>query len=263
MIEAGLGHYAIAIPALLLVLLASAEAIWPNRALVLGRNPRWQTHALFFVSNAVMGRLLSFLVVVGVAANWAEANQFGALNLVALPLWLEAIIAFVILDFAVWFQHVLMHRTPLLWRIHAVHHSDRDLDVTTALRFHPFELILSTFYKSAIVALLGVPLLVALAFETWLNANALFNHSNIRLPRKLDRILRLLLVTPDMHLVHHSILVDEQKHNFGFALTIWDRLFGTYRIESILGSESQKIGLAEIDDARPSGFIWSMKQPLT
>jgi sterol desaturase/sphingolipid hydroxylase (fatty acid hydroxylase superfamily) len=135
--------------------------------------------------------------------------------------------------------------------------------VTTALRFHPFELILSTFYKSAIVALLGVPLLVALAFETWLNANALFNHSNIRLPRKLDRILRLLLVTPDMHLVHHSIMVDEQKHNFGFALTIWDRLFGTYRIESILGSESQKIGLAEIDDARPSGFIWSMKQPLT
>ena len=131
------------------------------------------------------------------------------------------------------------------------------------MRFHPFELILSTFYKSAIVALLGVPLLVALAFETWLNANALFNHSNIRLPRKLDRILRLLLVTPDMHLVHHSILVDEQKHNFGFALTIWDRLFGTYRIESILGSESQKIGLAEIDDARPSGFIWSMKQPLT
>ena len=263
MIEAGLGHYAIAIPALLLVLLASAEAIWPRRALVLGRNPRWQTHALFFVSNAVMGRLLSFLVVVGVAANWAETPLFGALNLVALPLWLEAIIAFVILDFAVWFQHVLMHRTPLLWRIHAVHHSDRDLDVTTALRFHPFELILSTFYKSAIVALLGVPLLVALAFETWLNANALFNHSNIRLPRKLDRILRLLLVTPDMHLVHHSILVDEQKHNFGFALTIWDRLFGTYRIESILGSESQKIGLAEIDDARPSGFIWSMKQPLT
>ncbi len=197
------------------------------------------------------------------AANWAETHLFGALNLVALPLWLEAIIAFVILDFAVWFQHVLMHRTPLLWRIHAVHHSDRDLDVTTALRFHPFELILSTFYKSAIVALLGVPLLVALAFETWLNANALFNHSNIRLPRKLDRILRLLLVTPDMHLVHHSIMVDEQKHNFGFALTIWDRLFGTYRIESRLGSESQKIGLAEIDDARPSGFIWSMKQPLT
>jgi sterol desaturase/sphingolipid hydroxylase (fatty acid hydroxylase superfamily) len=264
MILAGLGqYYAIAIPALLLELLASAEAIWPRRALVLGRNPRWRTHALFFVSNAVIGRMLSFLVVVGMAANWADTHKFGALNLVALPFWVEAAIAFIVLDFAVWLQHFFMHRTPLLWRMHAVHHSDCDLDVTTALRFHPFELIVSTFYKSAIVALLGVPLLVALAFEIWLNANALFNHSNIRLPRKLDRILRLLLVTPDMHLVHHSTLVDEQKHNFGFALTLWDRAFGTYRAESILGAENQKIGLAMIDDGRASGFIWSMKQPLT
>jgi sterol desaturase/sphingolipid hydroxylase (fatty acid hydroxylase superfamily) len=263
MIQAGLGLYAIAIPALLLVILAGAEAIWPRRALVLGRNPRWRTHALFFVSNAAMGRLLSFLVVVGVAANWADTHQFGALNVVALPFWAEAAIAFIILDFTVWFQHFLMHRSPLLWRMHAVHHSDRDLDVTTALRFHPFELIISTFYKSAIVALLGVPLLVALAFELWLNANALFNHSNIRLPRKLDRMLRSFLVTPDMHLVHHSNLVDDQKHNFGFALTVWDRLFGTYRTESILGAENQKIGLSDINDARPSGFIWSMKQPMT
>ena len=204
-----------------------------------------------------------FLVVVGMAANWADTHKFGALYLVPLPFWVEAAIAFIVLDFAVWLQHFFMHRTPLLWRMHAVHHSDRDLDVTTALRFHPFELIVSTFYKSAIVALLGVPLMVALAFEIWLNANALFNHSNIRLPRKLDRILRLFLVTPDMHLVHHSNLVDEQKHNFGFALTIWDRAFGTYRAESIFGAENQKIGLAMIDDGRPSGFIWSMKQPLT
>jgi sterol desaturase/sphingolipid hydroxylase (fatty acid hydroxylase superfamily) len=262
MIQAGLGHYAIAIPVLLLVLLASAEAIWPRRTLVLGRSPRWRTHALFFVSNAIVGRLLSFLVVVGVAANWAEAHRLGALYLVALPFWAEAAIAFVILDLAVWFQHFLMHRNPLLWRIHAVHHSDRDLDVTTALRFHPFELIVSTFYKSAIVALLGVPLLVALVFELWLNANALFNHSNIRLPRKFDRMLRLFLVTPDVHLVHHSTRVDEQKQNFGFALTLWDRIFGTYRAVCILGAENQKIGLAEIDDSRPSGFIWSMKQPM-
>jgi sterol desaturase/sphingolipid hydroxylase (fatty acid hydroxylase superfamily) len=183
--------------------------------------------------------------------------------LVALPFWVEAAIAFIILDLAVWFQHFLMHRNPLLWRMHAVHHSDRDLDVTTALRFHPFELIVSTFYKSAIVALLGVPLLIALAFELWLNANALFNHSNIRLPRRFDRMLRLFLVTPDVHLLHHSTLVDEQKHNFGFALTLWDRLFGTYQAESIFGAENQKIGLAEIDDARPSAFIWSMKQPMT
>jgi sterol desaturase/sphingolipid hydroxylase (fatty acid hydroxylase superfamily) len=263
MISAGLGIYAIAIPALLLVLLAGAEIIWPRRKLVLGRYPRWRTHALFFATNAIVGRLLSFLVVVGVAANWADANQFGVLNLIALPVWVDAIIAFILLDFAVWFQHLIMHRSPYLWRMHAVHHSDRDLDVTTALRFHPFELIVSTVYKSAIVALLGVPVIVALAFELWLNANALFNHSNIRLPRKLERVLRLFLVTPDMHLVHHSTLIDEQKHNFGFALTVWDRVFGTYRAESILGAENQKIGLSNIDDARPSGFMWSMKQPIT
>ena len=263
MITAGFGIYAIAIPALLLVLLAGAEIVWPRRKLVLGRSPRWRTHALFFATNAVVGRLLSFLVVVGVAAHWASTHHFGVLNLVSLPFWVEAIIAFILLDLAVWFQHFAMHRYSFLWRIHSVHHADRDLDVTTALRFHPFELIMSTFFKSAIVALLGVPLLVALAFELWLNANALFNHSNIRLLRKLDRMLRAFLVTPDMHLVHHSTLVDDQKHNFGFGLTVWDRVFGTYRTESILGAENQKIGLAEIDDSRPSGFIWSIKQPIT
>lgn len=263
MIEAGLGLYAIALPALMLALLATAEIVWPRRKLVLGRNRRWRTHALFFISNAVVGRLLSFLVVIGVAATWAETNRFGALNVIALPFWIEAAIAFIVLDFAVWFQHLAMHHLPILWRLHAVHHSDRDLDVTTALRFHPFELIVSTIYKSAIVALLGVPLIVALAFELWLNANAMFNHSNLRLPRKLDGLLRWFLVTPDMHLVHHSTVVDEQKHNFGFALTIWDRLFGTYRAVSIRGADKQEIGLDDIHDDRPSYFLWSMKQPLT
>jgi sterol desaturase/sphingolipid hydroxylase (fatty acid hydroxylase superfamily) len=179
------------------------------------------------------------------------------------PFWVEALVAFIILDFAVWLQHFAMHRFPFLWRMHAVHHSDRDLDVTTALRFHPFELVVSTFYKSAIVALLGVPLVVALAFELWLNANALFNHSNIRLPKKLDRMLRMFFVTPDMHLVHHSVIVAEQKSNFGFALSIWDRLFSTYRAESHVGADNQKIGLSQFEDQRPSAFVWSMKQPLT
>jgi sterol desaturase/sphingolipid hydroxylase (fatty acid hydroxylase superfamily) len=171
--------------------------------------------------------------------------------------------AFVVLDFAVWLQHFAMHRFPFFWRMHAVHHSDRDLDVTTALRFHPFELIASTFYKSAMVALLGVPLAVALAFELWLNANALFNHSNIRLPKNLDRMLRIFFVTPDMHLVHHSVIVAEQKTNFGFALSIWDRLFGTYCAVSTVGADNQKIGLSQFEDQRPSAFVWSMKQPMT
>ncbi len=263
MIEAGLGIYAVAIPALLLALLAAAEAIWPRRNLVLGRHPRWLTHALFFVTNAVVGRLLSLIIVVGVAADWAATNNFGFLNLTDWPWLVEAAVAFITLDFAVWLQHRLMHHSPLLWRMHKVHHSDRDLDATTALRFHPFELIVSTLYKSLWVAVLGVPVLVALAFELWLNANALFNHSNIRLPRRLDRIIRYFIVTPDMHLVHHSSIVNEQHRNYGFALTIWDRLFGTYANESVLGREKQAIGLAEVADNRPSGFLWSMKLPLT
>ena len=263
MIDAGLGIWAIAIPALWLTILLIAEAIWPRRELVLGRNPRWLTHAFFFLTNAVVGRLLAFIMVVGVAANWAAQNSFGLFNLTDWPWWLEAASAFIMLDFAVWLQHVAMHKWPLLWRMHAVHHSDRDLDATTALRFHPLELIVSTLYKSAWVALLGVPVLVALGFELWLNANALFNHSNIRLPKSLDRILRNILITPDMHLVHHSTVVSEQNSNYGFALTVWDRLFRTYRSESAHGEANQQIGLAEHGDSRPASFGWSMKLPLT
>lgn len=257
MIEAGLGITAIAVPALLMVLLAIAEIVWPRRALVLGRYPRWLTHILFFLTNAVVGRLLSFILVVGVAATWASANQFGLLNLTEWPWLVEAAIAFVILDFAVWLQHLAMHRYPLLWRMHAVHHSDRDLDVTTALRFHPFELVFSTIYKSIWVALLGVPVIVVLLFELWLNANALFNHSNIRLPQTLDRLLRKILVTPDMHLIHHSIDRKDQNRNFGFALTIWDRVFKTYAN----AAHAQAIGLESLQDRRPGRLWWSMKQP--
>lgn len=263
MIEAGLGIYAVAIPALLFALLSAAEWIWPRRDLVLGRYPRWLTHALFFVTNAVVGRFLSLIIVVGIAANWAATNNFGLLYLIDSPWLIEAALAFIVLDFAVWLQHRLMHHSPLLWRMHKVHHSDRDLDATTALRFHPFELVVSTLYKSAWVALLGVPVLIALAFELWLNANALFNHSNIRLPHRLDKIIRYFIVTPDMHLVHHSTILSEQHRNYGFALTIWDRLFGTYANESVLGSDKQQIGLAEITDSRPSHFFWSLKLPLT
>jgi sterol desaturase/sphingolipid hydroxylase (fatty acid hydroxylase superfamily) len=150
-----------------------------------------------------------------------------------------------------------MHKNPFLWRLHSVHHSDRDLDSTTALRFHPFELIVSTFYKSAIVALLGVPVLIVLLFELWLNANALFNHSNLKLPPRADRWLRTLLVTPDMHLVHHSTTASRQQHNFGFALTIWDRIFQSYAS----GPLDEPIGLASVQNDRPAYFAWSMVQP--
>lgn len=263
MLAAGLNFYVIAIPAGLLILFSIAECLWPRSKRVLGRFPRWRTHALFFLTNAALGRLLALFIVVGSAATWSAANEFGLLYQSEWPWWIEACVGFLLLDLAVWVQHWAMHRSHILWRVHKVHHSDRDLDATTALRFHPFELLISTFFKSACVALLGIPVLVALAFEVWLNCNALFNHSNIRLPSALDRALRIILVTPDMHLVHHSTNVKEQYQNYGFALTWWDRIFGTYAYQPTMDRDQQTVGLENITDDRPAQFMWSMKQPLT
>jgi sterol desaturase/sphingolipid hydroxylase (fatty acid hydroxylase superfamily) len=244
-------------------ILAVAEALRPRRALKLPKGSRWRTHALFFLTNSATGRLLAALLTLPLAAEWSVQNNIGLMPRFGMPYWLETVFAFVLLDFAVWLQHLAMHRIPVLWRMHKVHHADRDLDVTTALRFHPFELIVSTVYKSLWVVLMGVPAMVVLAFEAWLNANALFNHSNVKLPGWLDRTIRPLLVTPDMHLVHHSTLTTEQHRNYGFALTLWDRLFGTYADESELGRDGQAIGLAEITDDRPARFGWSLKFPMT
>lgn len=249
------------IPAALFAIIAVIESLRPRRTDRNGRMHRWITHAGFFAANAVTAQLLAFLIIVPVAARWAQSNEFGILHWIDIPPVAGWLFAFVILDFAVWIQHVMMHRIPLLWRIHAVHHSDTHLDITSALRFHPLEIIVSTLYKSAWVILLGVPVLVALAFEVWLNGNALFNHSNIRLPRWLDRIMRRFIVTPDMHLVHHSTDRDEQQRNYGFALTIWDRVFAQYLPKSKHGVEAQPIGLQEVQDNRPARISWSMAYP--
>lgn len=261
MIEWTNGYVAIVISLSLFVLFAVIEVIAPRRALVLGRYARWVTHALFFISNAFVGRLLSLLVAVAGTAAWAEHNKVGLFYLTDLPWWAKTIIAFIVLDFAVWLQHIFMHRIPLFWRLHKVHHSDRDLDVTTALRFHPSELVVSTLYKSIWVLLLGVPIEIALAFELWLNGNAMFNHSNLALPGWLNRIIRLVLVTPDMHLVHHSVDIREQNHNFGFALTIWDRLAGYYMHESRFGRDGETIGLIEAQNGYPAQITWSLLLP--
>jgi sterol desaturase/sphingolipid hydroxylase (fatty acid hydroxylase superfamily) len=245
------------------VTMAMLEWARPRRVLVLGKAKRWTTHALFFLLNSAVGRLLAFLVAIPLAAQWSASQGFGLFNRIDLPWYAEALALFVLLDVAVWLQHLAMHKIPLLWRMHKVHHADRDLDVTTALRFHPFELIVSTLYKSVVVVLLGAPVAVALAFEAWLNANAVFNHSNVNLPPWLDRMIRPFLVTSDMHLVHHSTAMSEQHRNYGFALTIWDRLFRTYATESVQGRDGQSIGIAEIKDDRPESLGWSLKFPLT
>ncbi|MEE9434878.1 MAG: sterol desaturase family protein [Sphingorhabdus sp.] len=256
-----LGIWGIAIPAALFAVIAIIEWLRPRRAKTSDRKHRWPTHAGLFIANMITGRLLAFLVVVPAAANWAAENGFGLFNHTDWPAWLEILLAFIVLDFAVWLQHIALHKVPLLWRMHKVHHSDRHLDLTSALRFHPAEIIVSTLYKSAWVALLGVPALVALAFELWLNGNAMFNHSDIRLPPWLDRIIRPFLVTPDMHLVHHSTDRTEQDTNFGFALTLWDRLFRLYTYESRMGKDEQRVGIEEAQDERTAKLGWSLLLP--
>lgn len=267
MIEGGvtelpLGLWVILGPAVLFVILASWEFLTPRRTLALGRYPRWVTHGVFFVINAALGRLLLSVVTVASAAAWAQSRGFGVFNLTSWPVITEILLAFIVLDFAVWLQHILMHKSPLLWRMHKVHHSDRDLDVSSALRFHPFELAVSVLYKSAWVAVLGISVEAAVVFELWLSANALFNHSNIALPRWLDRAMRRILVTPDYHFVHHSVHVREQNSNFGFALTIWDRMAGLYRAESADGRDQQIVGLSDAQDDRPGKAMWSFLLPL-
>jgi sterol desaturase/sphingolipid hydroxylase (fatty acid hydroxylase superfamily) len=261
--ERGVALAIAALPAIAFVVMAVAEWLRPRRALVLGRVPRWITAALLFAANRATVWALAWVIAIPTAAAWADAQDFGLLNWLDWPFSAEILIAFILLDFVMWVQHLATHKIPFLWRMHKVHHADRDLDVSTAIRFHPFEIIVSTLWKALCVALLGVPVLVALAFEAWLGANAMFNHGNVELPRWLDRIVRPFLVTPDMHLVHHSTTVTEQQSNYGFALTMWDRLFGTYTAESTSGREAQPIGIAEAQDSRPGSFLWSAKLPLT
>jgi sterol desaturase/sphingolipid hydroxylase (fatty acid hydroxylase superfamily) len=246
-------------PFIIFSIMALIEVRHPRRKLEF-RQRRWKTHAGFFIVNLGVGRLLSLLSVSSAAAYATELN-WGLFALFSAPFWVKLIAGSIIYDFAVWAQHWAMHRIPYLWRAHQVHHSDRELDVTTALRFHPFELIISTLYKSLIVVALGVPIGIAVLLELWLNLNALFNHSNVSLPNWLDRLLRPILVTPDYHFVHHSIAIGEQQSNFGFGLSIWDRMAGTYLPVSGQGQKAETIGLKSSQNESPTKWGWSMLQP--
>lgn len=264
-IAAGSGYVYAFIPAILFLILALAEVVRPRRALVLGRLIRWRTHGIFFLCNAALGRAFAHLTTAGGTAVWAQKNGLGLFNgpswHAAVPIWITVLMVFILLDFAIWLQHRLMHRVPFLWHMHKVHHSDRDLDVSSALRFHPFEIAVSVLYKSVWIIALGAPVAVVLAFELWLNGNALFNHSNIRLPRKVDRLLRTVFVTPDIHFIHHSAACAQQHRNFGFALNIWDRMAGCYRAGSSAERGAQIVGLEEAQDIKPRSAIWSLLQP--
>ena len=210
-----------------LVLLAGLEAVLPAKARVMPRLGRWVTNLSMGGLSSIAVRLMGPLTVGG-AALAAEKSGFGLFNHVSLPGWLVAVSAVAVLDLAIWAQHLAMHREALLWRMHRVHHADRDLDVTSGLRFHPLEAVFSTFWKAGVVLALGAPVAVVLAYEILLGFMALFTHANLRLPVWLDRSLRWVIVTPDMHRIHHSVIRTEMDSNYGNALSVWDRLFRTY-----------------------------------
>ena len=218
------------------------EALAPRRERAVARRDRWPHNLGLLVLNTLALRVVAPGAAVAVALA-GESNGWGLLNVLALPAGVAFPLAVVALDLAIYFQHVMFHAVPALWRLHRLHHADLDFDVTTGTRFHPVEILLSMAVKCAVVAALGAPALAVLIFEVLLNATAMFNHANGRLPLALDRIVRLFVVTPDMHRVHHSVVQHETNSNFGFNLPWWDRLFGTYRAQPAAGHQAMTIGI--------------------
>ncbi len=244
------------------VLLAMMLWEWgqPRRAPSLPRARRWPANlAIVAVDSAVL-RLVFPVLAVG-AAQLAETRGWGLFHWLNAPFWPAFVASMLLLDLTIYAQHVAFHKIPLLWRLHRMHHTDLDFDVTTALRFHPLEIVLSMLIKWAVVVLLGAPPVAVLVFEVVLNATAMFNHGNVRLPPRLDRALRWLVVTPDMHRVHHSIRREETDSNFGFNLPWWDRLFGTYRDQPRDGHSGMTIGLEYFRDWRATRLEGLLLQP--
>ncbi len=224
------------------------ELAAPRRRLTVFKLLRWANNLALVVLNSVLLRALFPAAAVGVAA-FATQQGWGLFNYFAVPLWMAMLVSVMFLDFAIYLQHVMFHAVPLLWRLHRVHHADLDIDVTTGTRFHPIEIVLSMLIKAAVILVLGPPVVAVAIFEVLLNATSMFNHGNVRIHPALDRVLRLLLVTPDMHRVHHSIEEDETNSNFAFNLSAWDRLFGTYRDQPRAGHEGMTIGISTFREA--------------
>jgi sterol desaturase/sphingolipid hydroxylase (fatty acid hydroxylase superfamily) len=242
-----------------------AMAIWevaaPRRRREIPRLIRWSNNLGLVVIDTLLVRLTFPVVAVGLAVM-AEARGWGLFNVFDVPAWLAFVLSILALDLAIYLQHVMFHAVPALWRLHRVHHADLEFDVSTGLRFHPVEILLSMGIKLAAVAVLGPPAVAVLVFEVILNATAMFNHSNIRIPAALDRVLRLVVVTPDMHRVHHSVIPAETNSNFGFNLPWWDRLLGTYRPQPRAGHEGMTIGIGQFRTPRELWLDRMLLQPL-
>ncbi|MEM5584440.1 sterol desaturase family protein [Roseibium sp. AS2] len=250
------------------LLMALLEAGLPRRELRNGRLKRWPTNWGLILLDSLLVRLIFPIGGVGLALL-AVDNGWGLFALAGWTgdtsrIWpglVAGLITFLLLDLAVWFQHLASHKVPLFWRIHRVHHADSEVDATTALRFHPVEILLSFVWKGAVIVALGGPVEAVLIFEIVLNASAVFSHANIRLPLRLDRLLRFTIVTPDMHRIHHSVIHRETDSNYGFYLSVWDRLFGTYTEDPEKGQQGMEIGLGPSLTPRAHSFPFSLAIP--
>jgi len=242
-------------------LMALWELLAPRRLQSIGRGWRWPNNLGVVLVDTLVVRFFFPTAAVGMAVL-GEARGWGLFNNLVLPAWLKVVLTVVMLDLVIYFQHVLFHAVPALWRLHRMHHADLEFDVTTGVRFHPIEVLLSMIIKLGTVTALGAPALGVLAFEVLLNATSMFNHGNVRLPRRLDAVLRWIVVTPEMHRVHHSIERRETDSNFGFNLPWWDRLFGTYRAEPAAGHERMTIGVPEFRDKAELRLDRMLVQPL-
>lgn len=244
-------EYELAIRLGAFALVFAAMALWeilaPRRPLTVPKAQRWTANIGILVLNSVLVRLLFPAAAVGTALLAADLG-WGLFNQLQVPAWAAILFSIIALDFVIYFQHVMFHAVPALWRLHRVHHADLDFDITTGVRFHPIEIALSMLIKFAAIILIGAPVTAVLLFEVLLNALAMFNHGNVRIPMQVDHALRWLIVTPDMHRIHHSVARRETNRNFGFNLTWWDRLLGTYRSHPAAGHENMVVGIPEFRD---------------
>lgn len=235
------------------IIMALAEWRFPKRLLRVNKLARWLNNIALIMLNTLILRVLFPLAGAGFAA-WCVQHQIGLFNVVEAPVSMAILVSIIVLDGVIWLQHRLFHQIPLLWRLHAVHHADLDLDTSSGARFHPIEMLLSMLIKFAAIALLGAPIVAVIIFEMILSTMALFNHSNFSLPAFIDKPLRWLLVTPDMHRIHHSIYRHEQNSNYGFNLSVWDRVFNTYRHQPEDGHHEMVLGLRTLRDKKQ--VIW-------
>ncbi|MCP4278188.1 MAG: sterol desaturase family protein [Gammaproteobacteria bacterium] len=243
------------------LLMALLEVFLPRRQLRFSRLLRWPNNLSVTLINTLLVRLFFPLAAVQFALQ-RESSTSGLLSFLKSDSLLSICIAIILLDLAIYTQHIIFHRIPVLWRIHRMHHTDNDLDVTTGTRFHPVEMLLSMLIKLMVITIIGAPATAVLLFELILSSAALFNHANFALPAFLDRIMRLLIVTPDMHRVHHSILTDEMNSNYGFNLSIWDRIFRTYKAEPVQGQMNMTLGLATTQTAAAQRINKMLMEPL-